>query len=175
MTSNRNRTIKSRHLIKTGKAVVFIMLILSAALHGCVTENIINYMFMERISVQDAVDRKVKMDKSENPAFVLIETKKLMDKRIEINNIKVKDIIASSSIDYNFCVVVRVPTNRGPVDCHIYANDLYQQEDVKTISRLVKGKTAIDVDGRFRRFFSLLDDTYTKIEITNAKIDIRDE
>jgi hypothetical protein len=66
-------------------------------------------------------------------------------------------------------VLVSVPYEKGMIDCYIYSREL------KTVSRLVKGKSKIDVVGDFGRFFTLLDDAYTKIEIINADITILKE
>ncbi|HPI23006.1 MAG TPA: hypothetical protein PLE73_07405, partial [Spirochaetota bacterium] len=53
------------------------------------------------------------------------------------------------------------------VDCYLYSDDL------KTISKLVKGSTRIDAVGDFEKFFTLLDEKYTKIEVLDACIDIK--
>jgi hypothetical protein len=163
---------KCLKIFNFNKVIIFTALIIIASLTSCVTGNYLKYIFTGRISVQEAIDKKSEIDKSENPAQKLLLTKKLMMKRIKIENIMVKDIISSSNIDYSFCVVVTTATNKGPIDCYIYANDLYQQEDIKTISQLIKNKSLIDIDGDFKRFFTLLDETYTKIEIINAGINI---
>jgi hypothetical protein len=64
-------------------------------------------------------------------------------------------------------VIVSVPYEKMNVECFVYS------QEVKDISRLVKDKTRVDVTGDFSRFFTLLDESYTKIEITNAEITIR--
>ncbi len=156
------------------KTVFLFAALLIIPLTSCASLNYLKYIFTERISVQEAINKKNEMDLSNNPAYKLLLAKDLTKKRIKIENITVKDIIASINIDYTFCVVVSVPTTKGPIDCHIYAVDLYQQEDIKTISRLIKDKTLVDIDGDFKRFFTLLDDTYTKIEIINSRINIQD-
>ncbi len=167
--------LKPQGNINNNRAIIFFALSMIIALSSCSTINYLKYVFTSRITVQQAIDKKIKMDEADNPAYKLLVIRDLAKKRIKIEKAAVKDIVASSNIDYSFCVVVSVETTRGPIDCHVYANDLYQQEDIRTISRLVKNKTVIDIDGDFKRFFSLLDDTYTKIEIINARISILDK
>ena len=150
---------------------LFVLLIIISTT-SCNTGKYFKYIYTTRISVQEAIDKKEEIDKSDNPAKKFLITNELKKKRIEIDEAIVKDIIASRNIDYNFCVIVSVQTNKGPIDCHIYSNDFFQQEDIKTVSHLLKGKSKIEVDGEFFRFITLLDDTFTKIEIINAEIDI---
>ncbi len=131
--------------------------------------------FKSRISVQEAIEEKAKLDRTENPANKFLIKNKLAKKRVEISDVVVKDITDSVNVDYTFCVIVSVQTSKGPIECYIYANDIYQKEDIKSISKLTKGKSKIDVDGDFNRFFTLLDESYTKIEIINAEITIKEE
>jgi hypothetical protein len=114
------------------------------------------------------------MDKKDNPALLYEKTQKLKNTRIEIDNIKVKDIVSSTNVDYKFCVMVTVPTTKGDIDCYVYSgtDDIFPEEDIKTISKLQKGVTIINIQGDFSKFFTLLDETFTKIEIVNASIDI---
>jgi hypothetical protein len=174
MTKLGGKVIKLQAIRNYHKILIGVMIPLVITLTSCSTMNYFKYIFTERITVQQAIDKKEKIDASDNPAYKLLLIKDLMQKRIKIENAPVKDIISSSNIDYSFCVIVSVPTDKGPIDCHIYANDLYQQEDIKTISRLKKDRSRVDIDGDFKRFFSLLDETYTKIEIINSRINILD-
>lgn len=173
MRKNIYRSKNSASAYNCRKSIILPALLLIISITSCATGNYFEYLFKKRISVQQAIDKKSEMDKSENPAYKLVRLKELAQKRIKIENIKVKDIIPSSNIDYTFCVVVTVDTDKGPIDCHIYANDLYQQEDIRTISKLEKNKTLVDIDGDFKRFFTLLDEAYAKIEIINARIAIQ--
>ena len=175
MYKNIYRLPKSAAAHYCRKSIILFAVLLITSSTSCATGNYLKYIFTERISVQEAIDKKSEMDKSDNPAYKLLLTKELTRKRIKIEDIKVKDIIPSGNIDYTFCVVVTVQTNKGPIDCHVYANDLYQQEDIITISKLIKDKTLVDIDGDFKRFFTLLDEAYTKIEIINSRITIRAE
>ncbi len=153
-------------------ALSFILL-----LNSCGSVGYVKNILKKRISVQEAVNLKAEMDSSENPALIFERTKDLRDKRIRIKDILVKDIVSSSNVDYRFCVIVSVPTDKGDIDCYIYAGsiDIFPKEDVETISKLRKGKSIIDVEGDFSKFFTLLDETYTKIEIVNASIKIKGE
>ena len=132
-------------------------------------------IYKSEITVIEAVKQKELMDQSDNPAFKYLILQKLKDTLIIINNVTAKDIRESGNIDYNFCVVVSVPYAKGEVECYIYAKDFYLKEDIETVSKLVKGKTRIDVIGEFNRFFTLLDETYAKIEIENASITIKED
>lgn len=124
-------------------------------------------LFKKPIVIDSVIDEKVRMDETENPAMKLIIKEDLGKKRIELYDVVVKDVTESTNIDYDFCIIADVQTKKGPVQCHIYTTD------VKTMSRLVKGQTKIDVKGIFGRFFSLLDDYYTRIEIINSCVTIK--
>ena len=144
---------------------------------SCGSVSYVKNFLKERLTVQQAIDLKVEMDKSDNPAFIFERTKELQNKRIRIEDTKIQEITSSSNVDYRFCVIVTVSTDKGNIDCYIYAGaaDIFPKEDIKTISKLVKGETIIDVEGDFSKFFTLLDETYTKIEIINADINIKEE
>jgi ATP-dependent protease HslVU (ClpYQ) peptidase subunit len=91
----------------------------------------------------------------------------LTEKILIIENLKVKDIITSTNVDYDFCVLSDIQTEKGLIEVYIYT------KNVRRISQLKKGETVIDVKGAFSRFFSMLDNYYTKIEITNSVIEIK--
>ena len=59
-------------------------------------------------------------------------------------------------------------TKKGLVECYIYT------KNIRIISELKMGKTKIDITGKFSRFFSMLDEYYTKIEIIDASISIHE-
>jgi hypothetical protein len=151
---------------------VLIFLIFSTS---CGTVTFVKNILKTRISVQDAVDKKIEMDNSNNPAFAFRSANELKQDRIRIDNALVKDIVDSNNVDYKFCVLVAVPTTKGDIDCNVYAGtgDIFTEEDTKTISKLKKGVSMIDVEGDFSRFFTLFDESFTKIEIINASIRIR--
>ncbi len=128
-----------------------------------------SYFFKETLNVKQVVAKKEEMDRSGNPAYKFLATRDLAEKRVQVRNVTVKDVIVSGNIDYEFCVLVSVPYEKGMIDCYIYSREL------KTVSTLVKGTTKIDAVGDFGRFFTLLDDAYTKIEIINADITILKE
>ncbi len=131
-------------------------------------------LFRETIKVNKAIEYKQDIDQTKNPARAELIKKELKKKRVRLENVLVKDVVGSTNIDYNFSVVVAVPYNGKTVECYVYARDWYNQEDVKTISKLIPGTSKVDVVGDFGRFFTLLDDSYTKIEILNANISIRE-
>jgi len=119
-------------------------------------------------TVRDVVNTKTQMDKIDNPAQKYVLKKELMDKTIVINDVIVKNIIESTNIDYDFCVIVDVPVEERKVECYVYS------KNISYIARLEKGKSRIDITGDFSRFFTMLDDYYTKIEIVNAIIKIKE-
>ena len=123
--------------------------------------------FRSTTTIRDVVNTKTQMDTIDNPAQKFVIKKELMDKTIVINDVIVKNIIESTNIDYEFCVIIDVPVEDRKVECYVYSNNNY------TIAKLEKGKTKIDITGDFSRFFTMLDDYYTKIEIVNAKITIK--
>ncbi len=121
------------------------------------------------VTLSQALEKKEVIDKTENPARKYLLKNELGENRIELENILVKDIIRSNNIDYDFCVLVDLETLRGPVECYIYT------KNIRTLSRLKKGESRIDAIGDFGRFFTMLDDYYTKIEILKARVSLHDE
>lgn len=116
------------------------------------------------LTLNQALERKDAIDASENPAEKMILKNKLSDSMIVLENILVKDIIQSNNIDYDFCVVADINTDRGPIECFIYSRN------INTIAKLQKGVSRISVQGSFGRFFTMLDSYYTKLEVLNAAI-----
>jgi hypothetical protein len=106
------------------------------------------------------------LDASDNPARKYEITSDLSGKMITVKDVLVKDIIPASDIDYQFCVLSEIQTPKGIVEFYIYSRDL------STIAELEKGKTHIDALGDFRRFFTLLDNSFVKIDIGDADITI---
>ncbi len=120
--------------------------------------------FRKPVTIAHVVGEKARIDAAENPALKEVIRSDLGSHRIRLDGLTVKDVTVSNNIDYDFCVVVDVSTDKGMVECHIYS------KNVKTVAQLVKGESKIDVTGMFGRFFSLLDDYYTRLEIVNASI-----
>jgi hypothetical protein len=121
----------------------------------------------KQILINDLVNQKARMEATGNPAMKYEINQELLKTRIELKDLLVKDVILSSNIDYNFCVIADVQTDRGAVECYIYSTD------IKTIAGLVIGESRIDVSGDFGRFFTMLKDYYTMLDIINASIRIR--
>ncbi|MFH0977606.1 MAG: hypothetical protein V1874_17645 [Spirochaetota bacterium] len=144
-------------------------------LSSCGSLTYVKNILKTKLSIQQIVEIKDDMDKKDNPAYAFEKTQKLRNTRVYINDVKVKDIVSSTNVDYKFCVIVTVSTTKGDIDCYIYSgtDDIFPEEDVKTISKLKKGVSIIDIEGDFSKFFTLLDETFTKIEIINANIDIK--
>ena len=140
------------------KKYVCLLCIALSAIVSCVKEPIL---------IDGVVSEKARMDQSDNPAMKYIIKEELGKRRVQLFNVSVKDVIESTNIDYDFCVIVDVQTKKGPVECHIYSTD------IDIVSKLVKGKTKIDAEGDFGRFFSLIDDYYTRVEMLKSSITIK--
>lgn len=123
-------------------------------------------MFKKPIMMNQVVEEKARIDAADNPALQEMIRRDLGKRRIELAGLTVKDILPAANIDYDFCVTADVSTPRGMVECHIYSDNL------KAIAQLEKGKTKINVKGEFGRFFTLIDNYYTRLEVVNARITI---
>jgi hypothetical protein len=143
---------------------VLSLIVLATFTLSCVSFSPVWDLFKTKVSVKDAVAIKEQIDASANPAQKYLLQKDLAKKRIVIENARVKDVIESANIDYRFTVIVRIPEEKGPVDVYIYCHK------EKTVAGLVKGVSIINVVGNFSRFFTLLDDAYTKIELVESSI-----
>jgi hypothetical protein len=118
------------------------------------------------IKAEEAVAEKVKIDATKNPAEQYLILNNLKNKRIKLENIVVKEVAASSNIDYEFCVIVDLEVEGKKIECYVYSKNVYK------ISQLKAGETRVNIIGDFKRFFSMLDEYYTKMEIIEAKITI---
>jgi len=147
------------------KSKIFLPIILIISLLSCNSFTILR----EQITVSDLLITKEKIDKSTNPAEALLLKNSLSEKILIIENLTVKDIIISTNVDYDFCVLADLQSDKGPIECHIYT------KNIKRMSQLQKGKSVITVKGEFKRYFSMLDNYYTKIEVTNSNITIKTE
>lgn len=144
------------------KTKLFLLIVLVALfMSSCST---LTGLFKQKISVYQAVNYKNTIDNTKNPAKQYIITDELENKRVVISKVIVKEVSKSSNIDYDFSVIVDVEADGGTVECYIYSTD------IKTMSDLVPGQTYISVEGDFSRFFTMLDDSYVKLEIINATI-----
>lgn len=120
----------------------------------------------QEMQINDLIQYKEKIDLTDNPAEVYIIKADLSSKVLSLKGLMVKDIIESTNVNYQFCVVSELQTEKGKIECYIFT------KNIRKISYLKKGKTIIDVKGEFNRFFSTLDSYYTKIEIINSRITI---
>jgi len=124
-------------------------------------------LLKKEILMDGVVNEKIQIDGTDNPAKKDVITKELTNRRVRLFDVTVKDIADSNNIEYDFCVKADVQTKKGMVECCIYTRD------VKTVARLVKGKSRIDVVGVFDRFFTILDDYYTRVDIIRSSITIK--
>lgn len=164
------------------RAILLIVVVFAFTVSCKSISEMLYVFYTPKIDIKEVIALREKIDGSENPAYQHLISEQLSKKRVEVNDVIVKDIVPSSNIDYNFCIIVSVPSEKGEVECYIYARQFYGifygfygKEDIETIARLVKGKTRIDAVGNFMRFFTLLDKTYTKIEIVNARVTIKEK
>lgn len=139
----------------------FPLVLLTALLTSC------SMAFLrDEMQINDLIKYKEKIDHTDNPAEIYIIKADLASKVISLEGLIVKDIIESTNVDYQFCVVSELQTEKGKIECYIFTRN------IRRISYLVKGKTIINVQGEFNRFFSTLDTYYTKVEIINSNIQI---
>jgi hypothetical protein len=143
-------------------ALVLMIAAVSISLASCSTH----------YTIEDVIAEKVKIDQTDNPAKKFIIKNNLQDEGfffknvIGLKGVLVKDVIPSTNIDYEFCVLSDIDTSKGKVECYIYTSN------VGRISKLEKGKSRIDAEGQFGRFFTLLDQYYTKLELVKSTITI---
>lgn len=132
------------------------------AIQGCTTTSI----FKDEVTLNQLLQSKANIDATDNVAKQLMLKDELTNKVIVLNKIKVKDVIASSNVDYDFCAVADITTEKGDIELYIYT------KNIRALSRLIKGESYIDVKGELSRFFSMLDNYYLKIEIINSRIKV---
>ncbi|MFW6366253.1 MAG: hypothetical protein ACOC2H_07270 [Spirochaetota bacterium] len=142
-------------------SAAIVLVILSGT--GCAS---LSGLLKQKVTVGEAISYKVAIDNAANPARKHVLLESLRDKRISIPSATVKRVDASSNIDYDFEVVLEMSTSKGMVECYVYSHD------VKKLADLKAGTTRISVEGDFSRFFTMLDEYYTKIEIVNSSIQL---
>ncbi|HPI88766.1 MAG TPA: hypothetical protein PK859_05620 [Spirochaetota bacterium] len=136
---------------------VALIMILFVALTSC-------SLFKTKIKLEDAIAEKVKVESTSNPAKKYLILNNLKKKRIVLNDVVVKQVTSSTNIDYDYCIITEVMAGDKKIECYVYTKNVYK------ISKLQEGVTRINVVGDFKRFFSMLDEFYTKLEIVEAKI-----
>ena len=142
------------------KRYLFVVMLAAVAAMSC-------GLFKKPILIDGVATEKAHIDATDNPAMKDLIKEELGKRRIELTGVTVKDVVESNNIDYDYCVIADVQTPQGLVQCQIYSTD------AKTVSKLVKGKSVIDVSGDFGRFFSMLDNYYTRLEVVKASIKIK--
>jgi hypothetical protein len=124
-------------------------------------------LFQQEIGIREVITERQNIDATDNPARRMLMNRQLQDKKIVLKDILVKEIVDSTNIDFDFCVIADIAIEGKEVECFIYS------KNTRVVADLVSGKTRIDVDGTFNRFLTVLDDYHAKIEIINARIVIR--
>ncbi|MDA3901474.1 MAG: hypothetical protein PF637_13275 [Spirochaetes bacterium] len=143
------------------RSYMIVCAVLLFSISGCAT---VQGFFKSEITVDQAIIYKNRMDKMSNPAQRQLMKKELDKKIVVVPRAKVVNIIESMNVDYKFAVVVRVETDKGPVDLYLYSNN------IKLIASLQTDSSEISAKGDFSKFFQLLDDSYIKIELVKASI-----
>ena len=143
------------------KTPLLILLIL--LLTSCATTT----FFKEKINLEQLLAAKHSIESTDNIAKQLLLKNDLNNKVVSLQNLPVKDLVSSSLVDYDFCVISQVETPEGPVEIYIYT------KNIRALSRIERGKSLINVEGEFSRFFTTLDQYYVKIEIINSRIKIK--
>jgi len=157
------------------KSTILFSIILSFSFISCNTisqiqdEISLSDLISDQITINELLTAKESIDNSQNPAEALLLKNKLSKKVLKLKDLTVKDIVNSTNVDYDFCVLADVQSDKGLIECYIYT------KNIRRISQLKKGQTIINVKGKFNRYFSMLDNYYTKIEITNSEITINKE
>jgi hypothetical protein len=142
------------------KRYLFAVILAAVAIASC-------GLFKQPILIDGVAAEKARIDATDNPALKDLIRTELDKRRIELTGVTVKDVVESNNIDYDYCVIADVQTQKGLVQCQIFTTD------AKTVSKLVKGKSVIDATGDFGRFFSMLDNYYTRLEVVRASIKIK--
>jgi hypothetical protein len=134
---------------------------------GC-TSTRLNFdrIYKKTMTVDDAIREKEQLDLVDNPARKDQIEKSLSEKLIKVEGLRVRDVVVSTDIDYNFCVIAEYQTPKGLIDFYIYS------KDNSTIAKIEKGKSKINIYGYFRRFFKLIDNTLFKIDTGDTEITI---
>ena len=147
-------------------AAVFVCIAASAVMFcGCGFKSL-EAIVRSTLTVDNAVAEKIRIDNTSNPAQKYLLSKDIADKIIYVDDALVKDIIPSTDIDYQFCVIAQVQHPKGLVEFYIYS------KDNSTIAKLEKGKTVISAVGDFRRFFNLLGDAFMMIDVVDSDLSI---
>lgn len=139
------------------------MMVLLVAVVACTSCD----LFKKPILIDEVINEKIQIDAAENPAKKYLLTDELANRRVTLYDVTVRDVTASNNIEYDYCVKADVQTKKGTVECSIYSTD------VKTVARLVKGRSRIDVKGVFNRFLPVLDEYVAKVDIIRACITIK--
>lgn len=147
------------------KSISLFSILLTFFILSCNTSSFLK----KEMTMDDLLAAKENIDNLQNPAEILLLKNSLSEKILILKDITVKDIVNSTNVDYDFCVLADIQTEKGPIECYIYTRN------IRRISQLKKAHSIITVRGEFRRYFSMLDNYYTKIEITNATITIKNE
>jgi hypothetical protein len=152
------------------KAVLLMIVFSLVSASGCTTiKKNFQRLYKKTMTIEDAIVEKERLDAADNPARKFEIETELAGRMIRVNNVKVRDVLISTDIDYSFVVVAEYQSPKGLIDLYVYS------KNTSTIAAIEKSKTKISVFGDFRRFFKLIDNTWVKIDIGDADIVIEKE
>lgn len=124
-------------------------------------------LIQREVSVNEAMTAKDEMDLSTNPARRAMIQKDLQKKLIRVRGVTVKRVIPSINLDYDYCMVVEATYDKGSIECYVYPMDF------SDLAELTPGVSVVDFVGDFGKFFNIVEDSFTKIEVLNANISVR--
>lgn len=150
------------------KKLTMIILLLSVVSNTACFYRAYEKIIKGTINIDEAVETKLQIDQTKNPAMVELIEKDIENKLIKLDNVIVKEVKQSTNIEYKYSVLVEVMHKQGKINCFIYSKDLGD------ISELKEGVSRINVLGNFGRFYKLLDDSFVNIDILNSDIDLLD-
>jgi len=125
-------------------------------------------LFKETILIKNFISEKEKFDKSDNPALKYLIINSLSKKKISLNDLLITDIRESEEINYQYCIIAEIDSEKGKILSYIYS------EEIEKISKLIKGKSRINVIGDFIGFHKEYSFFQKDAESYFSKIDISD-
>ena len=136
-------------------------------LNGCSLDTyFLIQLTKSKISVSEAMKVKGQMDITVNPAKRSEYLADLRKKMISVSDTLVKRVTVSTNIDYEFCVIIESEYEKGIIECYVYT------KDKAVVAELEAGITRISCKGDFSKFFTSVEDSYQKIELTNSDISV---
>lgn len=121
------------------------------------------------LSVDDALIMRNNIEQNSNPVARDVETSDMQRQFIEVKNVMVHDIIRSTNVEYEYCLITSVTTKDGDLECYVYTNDTWK------LAKLIPGKSRLNIIGDYGRFFNTIESNKPRLEILHAEIKIIEE